>query len=241
MTATASASVCERLRAESADIWAGLHEHPFIRELAAGTLLPDRFRFYVEQNLMYLAEYARALALGASKAEDEATMALFSRDVANILEREIPENRELLRRAIALGAEDRAGTVCMAPANVAYTSFLVSTALARGPLEIMAAIVPCTWTYGEIASTLITDGLVHDHPVYAEWIRFFGLPTYGGVVAAMRADLEAMAAGADEGELERLSGLFRTSVRLELRFWDMAYALDQWPDVRARHPLPEAR
>jgi thiaminase/transcriptional activator TenA len=239
MTAIVPESVCERLRAESGGVWTGLHGHPFIRELAAGTLPPDRFRFYVEQNLMYLREYARAMALGASKAEDERTMALFSRDVANILDNEIPENEELLRRVIEVGADDRAGTVCMAPANVAYTSFLVSTALTRGPLEIMAAIVPCTWTYGEIASTLIADGLVHDHPVYAEWIRFFGLPAYGEVVASMRADFEFMFAAAGEAALGRLSSLFRTSVRLERNFWDMAYGLEQWPDVRAQHPLPK--
>jgi hypothetical protein len=35
-------------------------------------------------------------------------------------------------------------------------------------------------------------------------------------------------------ELARLSGLFRNSVRLERGFWDMAYGLVQWPDVRVR-------
>ena len=28
------------------------------------------------------------------------------------------------------------------------------------------------------------------------------------------------------------------SARLERGFWDMAYGLETWPDVRARHPLP---
>jgi len=238
MSAAAPASVCGRLRAESDDVWAGLHAHPFIRGLAAGTLPPERFRFYVEQNLMYLPEYARAMAVGVSKAEDEPTMALFARDLANILDSELPQNRELLRRVLELGAEDRGGALCMAPANVAYTGFLVSTALAGGPLEIMAAILPCTWTYGDIASSLVAEGLVHDHPVYAEWIRFFGLPAYAEIVAAMRADFEAAAEGASEETIGRLSHLFRTSVRLERAFWDMAYELEQWPDVRARHPLP---
>ena len=42
--------------------------------MAAGTLPIESFRFYVEQNLMYLLEYARAMAIAASKAGDEATM-----------------------------------------------------------------------------------------------------------------------------------------------------------------------
>ena len=74
---------------------------------------------------------------------------------------------------------------------------------------------------------------MHDHPVYAEWIRFFGEPSYEEIVAKMRADFEAMAAGADEA-IVRLFGLFRTSVRLERGFWDMAYGLEHWPEVSAR-------
>jgi thiaminase/transcriptional activator TenA len=223
--------ICDRLRSDCDRVWAGLHAHSFIRELAAGTLPPDTFRFYVEQNLQYLPEYARTIALGAAKAEDSETMGRFAADLANIIDSEIPENRELLRRALELGAEDRGGAACMAPANVAYTGFLVSVATTGGPLEIMAAIVPCTWSYGDIASSLIADGLVHDHPVYAEWIRFFGQPEYGGIVETMKADLETLAAGADEATVQRLSSIFTMSTRLERAFWDMAFGHDQWPDV----------
>jgi thiaminase/transcriptional activator TenA len=224
---------CERFREACAGIWDGLHAHPFIRELAAGTLPLEKFRFYVEQNLMYLPEYARAMAIGASKADDHGTMSLFTTDLANILESEIPENRELLRRVLELGAPDRAGGICMAPATVAYTGFLVSTALRGDRAEIMAAIVPCTWSYGDIASALIAEGVVHDHPVYAEWIRFFGEPAYSEIVERMKADLEVTVGGASETRLPLLSELFTTSTRLERAFWDMAYELEQWPDVRA--------
>ena len=111
--------ICDRLRSDCDRVWAGLHAHLFIRELAAGTLPPDTFRFYVEQNLQYLPEYARTIALGAAKAEDSETMGRFAADLANIIDSEIPENRELLGRVLELGAEDRGGAACMAPANVA--------------------------------------------------------------------------------------------------------------------------
>ncbi|MCC6224471.1 MAG: thiaminase II [Thermoleophilia bacterium] len=230
-------NVCERLRDDCARVWDGLHAHPFVRELAAGTLPPEKFRFYVEQNLMYLPEYARAMAIGASKAPDAATMAAFTADLVNIVETELPENRELLRRVIELGAADRGGADVMAPANVAYTGFLVATSTRGSALEIMAAILPCAWSYGDIASALIGEGLVHDHPVYAEWIRFFGEPSYDAVLRRVRDDFELLAGDAPEPELARLSELFTMSARLERGFWDMAYGLETWPDVRARHPL----
>lgn len=231
-------SLSERLRADCARLWDGLHAHPFVRELAAGTLPPDSFRFYVEQNLQYLPEYARAMALAASKADDLETMRIFAADLATILEREIPENEELRRRAVELGARDLGGAEGMAPATVAYTGFLVATAAGGEPLETMAAILPCTWSYGNIAARLLERGAVADHPIYGEWLRFFGTDAYGEVVARMRADLERLAARADGFRHERLSALFTTSVRLEAAFWDMAYRLEHWPDVRARRPQP---
>lgn len=227
-----AAPLCDRFRSECAEIWESLHGHAFIRELAVGTLPPEKFRFYVEQNLMYLPEYARTMALGAARAEGAAEMKAWADALANILDNEIPENRELLRRVIDLGAEDCGGALAMAPANVAYTGFLVSVGQSGGPVEIMAAIVPCTWSYGDIAARLA--GSVGEHPVYAEWIRFFGSPEYDAIVDRVKRQLEELAAGADERFLPRLSATFRTSTRLERAFWDMAYGLVQWPDVAPR-------
>lgn len=228
---TAALTLSERLRADCASLWGELHRHPFVRGLAAGTLPPDSFRFYVEQNLQYLPEYARTIAIGASKAADLPTMRLFTHDLRNIVENEIPENEELRRRVIELGARDLGGADGMAPANVAYTGFLVSTAVQGGPLEIMAAILPCAWSYGEIGARLAPE--VREHPVYAEWVRFFASAEYSALVAKMRADFELLAAEASEAAIARLSALFTASVRLERGFWDMAHGTAHWPDVAA--------
>ena len=223
------AGLCERLRDDCAELWEKLHAHPFIQGLADGTLPPDSFRFYIEQNLQYLLEYARAMALAAGRAGDVETMRIFSADLTNIVEEEIPENRELLARVLELGARDLKGSEGMAPATVTYTGFLVKTAATSRPVEVMAAIVPCAWSYGEIASRR-RDQIV-EHPVYAEWVRFFTSPDYAGVVERMQADFEWLVAS-DDVPFERLSFLFTTAVRLERGFWDMAYAREHWPDLQ---------
>src|SRR5712691_4985301 len=56
---------------------AAIHRLPFNTELAAGTLSPERFRFYILQDAIYLGEYARVLALAAAKAPDAATIEAF--------------------------------------------------------------------------------------------------------------------------------------------------------------------
>ena len=52
VASTASAS--DDFRAECDRIWQGLNEHPFITELAAGSLPIDKFRFFLEQDIFYL-------------------------------------------------------------------------------------------------------------------------------------------------------------------------------------------
>lgn len=223
-----SASLCAGLRDDCLPVWEALHEHPFVTELAAGTLPPEKFRFYLEQNLMYLPEYSRAIALGAACSRDDAELRTFTADLQNIVVTEIPENEARLAEIVELGAEDRGGAREMAPANLAYTSFLIAAAFKGGPLDVMAAIMPCAWSYGEIATRLRADST--DHPVYGAWLGFFASEDYAALVERMRDELEALARR-EGAERARLSETFRTGARLELGFWEMAYGLEQWPDV----------
>lgn len=221
-------SFCETLRADCAAAWQGLHDHPFIGELAAGTLAPERFRFYCEQDLFFLPELARAVAIGASRA-DEPELRHFADELAVVVGREMDNQRLLLDRVVALGAEDRGGRACAAPACVAYGGFLVSTAARGGALELMAALLPCTWSYADIAEPL--RDRIAPHPVYAGWVGFFADPAYIELIAGRRATLDRLAEGISDRRRRRLSEIFTASTRLERQFWDMSYGLVQWPDL----------
>jgi thiaminase/transcriptional activator TenA len=219
-------------RTECDTIWTGLHHHPFITELAEGTLPLDRFRFFLEQDDFYLEEYARCLAMGAAKSRTERELRYFTVDLNQVLDAEIPTNRQLLTEVIELGAEDRGGSVTMAPANVAYTSYLQALALRGGPLEIMAALLPCSWSYVEIA-TALAERMDSTHPVYAGWIAYFTRPEVVQMVAEMRRDFDELVLQDATSEPRRrdLAQIFTTSSRLERGFWQMAYTAEQWPDL----------
>jgi thiaminase/transcriptional activator TenA len=58
------------LRGAADDVWEAMHEHPFVRAVGDGTLDPDRFRFYVRQDYLFLIDYARLLALGCARAPE---------------------------------------------------------------------------------------------------------------------------------------------------------------------------
>src|SRR5262249_45227635 len=121
------------------------------------------------------------------------------------------------------------------PANVAYTSFMLSVAAQGGPLEIMAAILPCAWSYAEIAGRLVD--VIADHPVYRDWVGFYTTDEVLGLVRQMGQSFEGMAAGAGAPAQprRRVAEIFTTSSRLEGAFWDMAYTLHQWPDLSDGH------
>jgi thiaminase (transcriptional activator TenA) len=221
------------LRIQCDHVWAGLHAHPFLREISRGTLPLDKFRFFIEQDIMFLAPFARCMAMGAAKARSEAELEFFTRQADGIIRLEIPNNRLLLEQLIMRGAEDHGGSLAMAPANLAYTSFLLATAAAGGPLEIIAAILPCSWSYIEIARNL--KGEVVVHPVYSDWVSFYLSDEEDKLVMNMRQTFDDMAR--KEGPLSEfrrheLAEIFAMSSRLEGMFWEMAYTLEQWPDLR---------
>ena len=221
-----------RLRAQCDRIWSGLHAHPFLGELARGTLPLDRFRFFIEQDLLYLPAFARCMAMGAAKSASDADLEFFTRQLDGIIRLEIPSNRRLLEQVISMGAQDRGGSLAMAPANVAYTSFLLATAAAGSGLEITAAILPCSWSYIEIARELRRE--LAEHPVYSDWVGFYLSDEENNLVLNMRHTFDDMVREEVPGETRRreLEQIFMMSSRLERMFWEMAYTFEQWPDLR---------
>jgi thiaminase (transcriptional activator TenA) len=223
-------SLCETLRGDSGELWQALHDHPFLRELADGSLAPERFRFYVEQDLFFLPELARAVALGVATAGDDDELRHFAEELVAVAESEIGNNRELLEQVLELGAPDRGGGLVAAPATLAYSGFLVATAHRGAALELMTALLPCTWSYADIAVGL-RDGIV-EHPLYARWVRYFASEDYVELIGRRRRTLDERAARIGPSRRRRLSEIFTMSTRLELAFWEMAYACEQWPDLK---------
>jgi thiaminase/transcriptional activator TenA len=149
----ASQDVCEYLRAQSRPLWDQLFAHPFVLGMADGTLPLRKFAFYVSQNILFLQDLARTMALGVAKAEDEQTLREFAIATTRTLDLEIPENRALLTRVQALEPSASEATV-MAPTNLAYTRHLQTVGYRAGSAHVAAALMPCMWSYGELGSAL---------------------------------------------------------------------------------------
>jgi thiaminase/transcriptional activator TenA len=216
------ARVSDVLRAAGDATWDAAVEHPMVRAIGDGTLPHEIFRGYFEQNVLYLREYVRAIALVVSKAPDAASMRTLTRFVTRISEEEIPANLRFLER---LGGDvartNAAGVAEMRATTYAYTRHLLATCALGDCAEGLTAVLPCQWSYGELARPLMASR--PEDPIYAEWISMFGDDEYDALVDSS-TDLLDRLVGSDEARLAALRPIFERSVRYEVEFWDMAYA-----------------
>lgn len=214
------------LREPCEDAWTELVENRFVAEMADSTLPLEQFRFYIEQNLFYLPAYSRMLGLALANSKTMEHIQRFAGALTQIVDIEIPANRRLLDEVVLMGAEDRGGSTEPGPACLAYSNFLVATAATGDVNEVMAAMLPCAWSYADIAARHRNPA---SHPIYREWLATFGAPRYQAYVSDLLADADRWLAGVSEAEMVRLQRAFRGGVRMESGFWSMASALGGWP------------
>lgn len=213
----------DELLTAGADIWEAQYEHPFVTELADGTLDPGAFRHWVEQDYRYLLDYARTFAIAGTKARREETMAGLLSVAHTVLDDEMDLHREF---AAEYGI-DRADleAVEKAPTCVAYTSFLVRTAHEGTLPEIAAAIYPCGQGYLDVAEHM-ADRATETHR-YTPFIEKYTSEAFRDAVASMR-ELVDDCAERNPGEREAMREAFLTSARLEHDFWEMCYTNEGW-------------
>jgi len=220
MSETRSSRVSECLHERGTPVWAAATTHPMVREIAAGTLPHGTFRRYFEQNVLYLGDYARAIGLIIGKAPDLAAADVLSRFLRQIVGTEIPANLMFLERLGGSPAGDEAAD-CMLPATYAYTRHLLYTSAQGTCAEGLTAVLPCQWSYGELARPLMAS--LPADPVYADWVSMFGGADYAGLVEETTGLLDRLGDPRDAVVMQRLAWIFDTSTRYEVQFWDMAY------------------
>lgn len=206
-------------------IYRAILSHPFIAGLTDGTLPEAAFRFYVVQDALYLARYARALSIAAARAPEERDVAMFAEHAAGALavERSLHEG---FFGELGLSPEAVAATP-LAPTNLAYTSYLLATAYGGSFAEALGAVLPCYWIYWEVGKALIDRG--SPNPLYRRWIDTYGGDEFAGVVRDVLALTERLGAELSGAERRAMTEHFVLTSRYEWMFWDAAWRQEAWP------------
>lgn len=219
-------SFATHLRQLGEPIWAAELKHPFVAGLGDGTLPTERFRFYMEQDYLFLLAYCQVFALAAAKSPDEATMSRFAGLLDATLHTEMDLHRDYAARLDLTPEEMESAEP--APTCYAYTRHLLYTAESGTLADIAAAILPCMWGYYEIASTLKARGLPEAQPLYHEWIEMYSSEEFGNLAEECRVLVDSLVEGFPPRELKRLEPIFLTSSRYEYAFWEMAWTEERW-------------
>ena len=208
-------------------IWRKNHSHPFVQEMGAGTLDQDKFRFYMIQDYLYLLDYSKLFALGAVKATDLENMAIFSA----LLHASVNEEMSLHRGyAARFGiTEEELEKADPSPITLAYTHYMLHSAQNGTLAELVAALLPCAWSYWEIGKELSEIPGAIDHEFYGDWIKMYSSKEFGQTAQWCIDLLDKLTEGKSERELLQLEKIFLNTTRFEYMFWDMAYNKEMWP------------
>ena len=205
----------------TAAIYERILQHPFNQELTQGTLERARFQFYMKQDSLYLVEFARALALAASKAAhpDDIVLLLDFSKGAIVAERSLHQ--------FYFDLFDITLDTDRAPGCFAYTSFLMDTCSHKSYEEGVAALLPCFWIYREVGLH-IHKNAAPDNP-YQKWIDTYSGEEFSKIVDDAIDLTDRVAETADAERKEKMLQAFVHSTRLEWMFWDSAYRMETWP------------
>ena len=205
----------EQAVAATKDTFEGILAQPFLQELAAGSLATKRFVQYMQQDALYLGQYARVLLLLASKAPTtEAMLALadFGKG-AVLVERQLHD--QFLATYQAPPATEM-GAACLA-----YTSFLTTT-VATKPYAIgLASILPCFKVYTDVGHQLLC--MAKTPNPYQAWLDTYAAPEFDALTAQACAMADATFTSASLAEQAEMLVTYQNGAKLEAWFWEDAY------------------
>ena len=210
-------------RKEAGGVWRDYVEHDFVQGLQDGTLPRSAFLHYLIQDYIFLVHYSRAWALAVVKSDSLEEMKTSAAAVDALVNHEMQLHVEVCREAGL--SEEQIYSAEEAVENLSYTRYVMDAGLSGDFLDLIAALTPCAFGYGEIGSRLAQTAA--DDTPYRDWIDAYAGAEYQGLCGTLGGMLEnAVAArlGPDPQANPRwpaLSDRFRTATRLEVGFWGM--------------------
>ena len=206
------------------DVWHAYTHHSFVKKLGDGSLPIEAYLHYLAQDYLFLMHFSRAWALAVVKSETLSEMKLASATVDALVNSEMQHHVDICTR---FGIDEQAlFDAIEAPENLAYTRYVLDAGLSGDLVDLLAALAPCIFGYGEIGAALAKH-TADDNP-YTEWIQTYASDAYQQVCTEVGELIDSALTrriGTDftaSPRWERLTERFVTASRLEAGFWSMA-------------------
>ncbi len=203
--------------------WQKILSHPFVEGMGKGTLTKGQLRYFITQDALYLRDFYRVLAMAGGRLEDSRHARTMIRHADNVFIVEAS-----LHETIATAFDLTPRDITQAPKGLitrAYTDHLVRTAYTESLPTLLAALLPCYWTYQAIGHAWARR--LPSHPLMRQWLETYNGKAYGQGVTEVVAIFEEVSLGhPDEAAI---SQRFHDSMVYERLFWQQAWTVgDIW-------------
>ena len=204
--------------------WDEYIHHRFLKELGKGTLPKEVFRHYLEQDYLFLIQFARAYALAVYKSDNFVAMQKPLEALHGLIGHETRLHVEYCEQW-GLTEQDMMN-IPEATGTVAYTRLVLDAGQSGSLTELYAALAPCSIGYGIIGRWLAAskDTVWEDNP-YRDWIEAYNGEEYQAGVTDTIEQLDELLAEVPENSQTagRIKKIFRNATRMEIAFWEQGY------------------
>ncbi|NRA74258.1 MAG: thiaminase II [Rickettsiales bacterium] len=200
---------------KTASVITAIKNHPFNQELMSGKLAKNKFAYYIEQDAIYLKEFARCHTIIASRISIK-----HSHKFIKFAEDTFKAEQELVHQYFRKIFKFKE-TGLLTPATLSYTSYLLRMCSIE-PVEIaVAAILPCFWLYREVGLSIAINS--HVNNPYNRWIETYSSDEFSQSVDQAIEIFNYLGKNTTQKIQQKMIEAFYKSSVLEWHFWNDAY------------------
>ena len=198
---------------------------PFNQELMNGTLNKEKFLYYIEQDSLYLKYYSKALSTIATKLDNSEYAIFFLKSSINayVVEKEVVH--KYFKDTFKAKNTNKITT-----ANIAYTSYLISTANIEAVEVATSSILPCFWIYNELGKYFRENANIIDNP-YKKWIETYSDEEFSKSTEYLIKIVDSLYKNTTKEIKEKMIESFNKAFIFEYRFWNDSYNLESFDNI----------
>lgn len=202
-----------------------IYQHPFNKQLFAGTLDQLIFGRYLRDDFLYLREFSSAIS---NIAQRTTTVNPELSKQLRILAHDVIANEQGMQLQYANHFNDHADHQ-MGAAVTQYSKYLIDASIHAEIPKALSSILPCFWIYYQLGVMNWNRPVILDNP-YKEWIATYSSPEFIKVTKELAATVELISAESSQIDRLIMSEYFSRSIDFELEFFNEVYPLNTSED-----------
>lgn len=203
---------------ESSDLIKKIKKHPFNVELMDNTLDYEKFKFYLQQDFLYLVDCTRALLIIAARVSDIEVMS----SLTNVAKGTFNVRKQYKEY---FGDCDLSDNQKKSRSCSAFTDFFMCAAYHNSVAEALAASYPCFSIYQVVIHYMVnklTPEKIRNSK-YKWWIDIYSNKEMNATIDEVTNIINKLYKESSDFERRKMHEFFQEGLKLELAFWDEIY------------------